>query len=59
MTHHIDHVPNKIANRKWLSDHDSDCTSSSIPKKKVKCQLSVNTFKQWQEQYEKEQSSLS
>ena len=49
-------MADKMAGQKELSDRDGDCASSSLP---VKCQLSVNTFKRWQEQYEKEHSSLS
>ena len=58
MTSHIGHVADKMAGWKRLSDCDSDCASSSVPEKKIKCQPSVNTLERWQGQYKKEHSCL-
>ena len=48
MTSHIDHVADKMAGRKRLSDCESDCASSSVSEKNANRQLSIYMFKQWQ-----------
>ena len=55
MTSHIDHVADKMAGRKRLSDCESDCTSSSVSEKNANRQLSIYMFKRWQGQEEKEE----
>jgi len=44
-------VADKMASRKGFSDCDSDCTNTSMPEKST----SINTFQQWQGQYERAQ----
>ena len=58
MTSHIDHVADKMAGRKRLSDCESDCTSSSVSEKNANRQLSIYMFKRWQGQEEKEEQKL-